>query len=143
MALRRALRSMSRVARGGGWMGWGARALLPGGGGGCRRPCGGGGVVGLVGVGGLRWGWAGVPVGSVLGCGGVRGGGGGGEGLGEVDDGGGEGLAVGSDEGGDALRMGYGDRVDEGDVAADAEGWVGEGDGDGVVECRAGGHEGR
>ena len=37
----------------------------------------------------------------------------------------------------------YGDCVDEDDVAADAEGGVGVGDGDGVVECGAGGHEGR
>ena len=38
--------------------------------------------------------------------------------------------------------MGDGDAVCEDDVAADAEGGVGLGDGDGVVECRGVGHEG-
>jgi len=64
------------------------------------------------------------------------------ESLGEVNDAGAEGFAVASEEGGDALGVGYGDCVDEGDVAADAEAGVGVGDGDGVVECGAGGHEG-
>ncbi len=63
------------------------------------------------------------------------------EGLGEVDDAGAKGLAVAAEEGGDALGVGYGDCVDESDVAADAEGGVGVGDGDGVVKCGAGGHE--
>ena len=62
--------------------------------------------------------------------------------LDEVDEGGTKGLAVGAEEGGDALGRRDGDAVGEDDVAADAEGRVGVGDGDGVVEGRAGGHEG-
>ena len=64
------------------------------------------------------------------------------EGLCEVDDAGAKGFAVAAEEGGDALGMGYGNSVDEGDVAADAESGVGVGYGDGVVECGAGCHEG-
>jgi hypothetical protein len=61
--------------------------------------------------------------------------------LGEVDEAGAEGLAVSADEGGDALRVGDGYAVDEGDVAAYAEGGVGARDGDGVIKRRAVGHE--
>lgn len=62
--------------------------------------------------------------------------------LNEVGEAGTEGLAVGAEEGWDALGMGGGDAVDEGDVAADAEGGKGARDGGSVLECRAGGHEG-
>ncbi len=61
--------------------------------------------------------------------------------LDEVEQRGAEGFAVGAKEGGDAFGRRDGGAVGEDDVAADAEGGVGAGDGDGVVEGWAGGHE--
>src|SRR5437899_3224204 len=64
------------------------------------------------------------------------------EGLNEIDERGAEVFAVGADEGGDGFRGRGGSSVGEEDVAAYAEGWIGMGDGDGVVEGGARGHEG-
>ena len=63
------------------------------------------------------------------------------ESLEEVDERGAEVFAVGADEGGDAFGGRDGDAIGEDDVAAYAECGVGMGDGDGVLEGRAGGHE--
>ena len=63
--------------------------------------------------------------------------------LSEVEEGGAEGFAVGTEEGRDAVGVGCGDAVGEDDVAAYGERGVAAGDGDSVVEGRAGGHEGR
>jgi hypothetical protein len=60
----------------------------------------------------------------------------------EGDEGGAERFAVGADEGGDLLGRGGRSAICEDDVAADAERGVGASDGDGVLECGAGGHEG-
>jgi hypothetical protein len=62
--------------------------------------------------------------------------------LDKVEERGAEVFAVGAEESGDGLGRRDGGAVGEDDVAADAEGGVGAGDGDGVVERRAGGHEG-
>ena len=63
------------------------------------------------------------------------------ESLDEVDERWAKVFAVGADEAGD--RLGRGDRssVGEDDVTAYSEGWVGVGDGDGILERCAGGHE--
>lgn len=64
------------------------------------------------------------------------------EGFDEVDEFRAEVFAVVAEEGGDGFGRRGGDAVGEGDVAADGERGVGVGDGDGVVEGVAGGHEG-
>src|SRR5205814_7517124 len=63
-------------------------------------------------------------------------------GLVEVDERGAKVFAVWGDEGGDGCRGRDGTSVGEDDVAVYPEGWIGVGDGDGVVEGGAGGHEG-
>ena len=60
----------------------------------------------------------------------------------EGHEGGSEAAAVGADEAGDAGGGRDGDAIDENDVAADAEAGVAMGDGDGVREGRAVGHQG-
>ena len=60
----------------------------------------------------------------------------------EVGELGSETAAVGTEECGDGVGRGEGGAVGEDDVAADGEGGVGAGDGNGVVECAAAGHEG-
>jgi hypothetical protein len=62
------------------------------------------------------------------------------EGLEEVDKRGAEGPAVGSDEGWDSLGWQDRDTVSKDDVAAYAEGRIGVGVGDSIVEGRACGH---
>src|SRR5271170_7246423 len=63
------------------------------------------------------------------------------EGLNEIDERGSKGFAIGAYECGDAFWVRSGDAVGEDDVTAYAEGWVGVGDGYGVIERSAGGHE--
>ena len=62
--------------------------------------------------------------------------------LNEVDERGAKALAIGAEERGDAVGRRDGDAVGKDDVAAYAEGGIGVGDGDGVVEGWAGGHQG-
>ncbi len=64
------------------------------------------------------------------------------ESLNEVDERRAKVLAVAADERGNAFRGRDGSPVGKDDVAADAESRVGMGDGDGVLECGAGGHQG-
>ena len=63
------------------------------------------------------------------------------ESLNEIDERGAKVSAVGADERGDAFRGRDGSSVGKDDVAAHAESRVGMGDGDGVLECGAGGHQ--
>jgi hypothetical protein len=63
------------------------------------------------------------------------------KGLDEVDEGGAKVFAIGADEGGDGFRGRDGGSVSEDDVTAYSEGWIGMGDGDGVLEGSAGGHQ--
>src|SRR5258708_27474745 len=64
------------------------------------------------------------------------------ESLKEVDERGAKVLAVGADEGGDASGGRDGGSVSEDDVTAYAQSWIRLGDGDGVLEGGAGGHQG-
>jgi hypothetical protein len=64
------------------------------------------------------------------------------EGLNEVEKRGAKAFAVGAEERGDGLRRRGGNPVGKDDVAAYAEGRIGVGDGDGIVECSASGHQG-
>jgi hypothetical protein len=61
--------------------------------------------------------------------------------LNEVYERGAKALAIAANETGDTVRRRDGDAVGKDDVAAHAEGGIGVGDGDGVIECVAGGHQ--